>query len=284
MGTATKKIKSREYKMMLKHRWFQPKRKAVNTLWNEVVELTDTVIAATGCERFAIEGDFESPQKREITFFDTTDHLLRRSGLVFRRRIEADGKRQFTLKARNEDRYIASGFDLMEGNRVDGKAKGKFEEDIGAPFRSRFSKSNTVRFKSNSASPFGDEPKILKDAALLFPILGTLIYGGKMAKGTTKLTPVNGINAYERVYKGPKVTIDETTTGTAAAILWTNGWEGRPLVAEFSFRLKDEAKTESFPANISRTARQFFELIQSLDWCKPDSATKTQYVYRESVS
>lgn len=263
-------IKSREYKVMLQHRWLEHRKIAVKSFWREATAIAEMT-------SIGVEKEIESPEKRMITFYDTSDHLFRNNGLVFRRRIE-EAEFQFTLKARSEDRYISDGFDLEEADGLNNKLK--FEEDIAPPFRSRFSHSNTVKFHGNTDCPFGKTPTALKDAASLFPVLGDLSSNGETVSKKTKLLPVNGMTANERVYKGPMLKLGGSESASIAVILWSNGWNGRPLVAEFSFRYRD--KNEDYSAKTAQSARRFFEAIQTLDWCSPASVTKTQYVYRES--
>ena len=265
-------VTSREYKVMLQHRWFANRKAALGQFWEEAAAIAES-------SSISVSGDFDRPEKRKIVFFDTTDHSLRRSGLILRRRVEDTGELQFTLKARNEDRYLASGFNMRTSSGL--KSTPKFEEDVAAPFRSRFSNSSTVEFDQSSDAPFGSTPKQIKDASALFPALKELRANSNQLPLKTKLVPVNGIKANERVYKGPKLRCGGSGRITVAVIVWTNGWDGRPLVAEFSFRYKD--KHENFSAETACSARRFFESVQRLDWCAPASVTKTQYVYRESV-
>lgn len=268
-----RKVESREYKMMLEHRWFERRKKSTIDFWKEATNLVAS-------QSISHEGEFDRQEKREITFFDTSDFLLRRNRLVFRRRVEENGGLQFTIKARDEDRYIADSFDL---DQVDGlRNNRKFEEDIATPFRSRFSHSNTVSFKRESDSPFGKEPTKLKDVAAIFPLLGKLRRGDESVSKNTKLMPVNGIKACERVYKGPEFTLTDSHSATVALILWSNAWDGRPLVAEFSFRCKD--KDEEYSAEMAWAARRCFETLQVFDWHRPESMTKTQYVYRDRIA
>lgn len=245
---AVQKVVSREYKLMLEHRWFVQRKQAVDAFWKETT-------AAAKLQQIQVKGSFAGPEKREIVFFDTSDHLIRRHGLILRRRVEENGTIQFTLKARNEDRYIADAVDLKQGRGLQNEPK--FEEDIAAPFLSRFSHSNTIEFAKASESPVGKKPDNLEDAARLFPLLGKLKRGDEKAAPTAKLLPVHGIVACERVYKGPTFKLPSKQKATVALILWSSDWDDRPLVAEFSFRYQDKkeqyhAKLALAPAKCSR--------------------------------
>ena len=70
----------------------------------------------------------------------------------------------------------------------------------------------------------------------------------------------------------------DDTKATIALILWSDGQEGRSLVAEFSFRYRNTK--ERYEPKAAQLAMRFFEELQRLDWCLPEGRTKTQYAYR----
>jgi hypothetical protein len=164
---------------------------------------------------------------------------------------------------------VAAGAALNAGKRLEGEEK--FEEDIASPFLARFSQSNTVVGPAKA-------PQSLLDAAKLFPQLGRLERDGQPCPSNLELRAVNSMQAYERVLRGPQLKFDGTEA-SVALILWSDGKDGRPLVAEFSFRYKQ--KNEAFQTKTSLLAMEFFEELQLLDWCLPDARTKTQFAYRE---
>jgi hypothetical protein len=261
-----RKVTSREYKVMLEHGGFADGKSSVESFWDEISDLAKSL----GVDA---KGDFRPAEKRSIVFLDTPDFTLRRNGVVLRRREAKDGGEvQYTLKCRSEDRYITNGTDLSAGDGLEDDSK--FEEDIAAPFRSRFSQSNTVTFSEDKEPGVPDS---LKEAGALFPVLRELERDGAKCPGSTPLKPVNNVKAYERVFKGPELRFEEEDA-SVAVILWSNGSKGRPLVAEYSFRYKD--KKEDYSPAVAKSARHFFEAIQRLDWVRPDGMTKTQYVYR----
>ena len=253
------KISSREYKVMLNQGVFADRKTAVDSFWGELRDLANSL-------KVDADGQFDPPEKRTIVFLDTPDFTLRRNGVVFRRREGEDGgKVEYTLKCRSEDRYVANGIDLKG---ADGLASDyKFEEDIAAPFASRFSHSNTVTPSDGTALTN------LADAGKLFPVLSDLHRDGEKCPGSTPLLPVNNVAAFERVYKGPKLRF-ENEKATVALILWSNGSKGRPLVTEFSFRYRD--RDEDYKASVAASAKRFFETMHRLDWCRPDGMTKTR--------
>jgi hypothetical protein len=214
-------IVSREYKVMLDHRLFTDRKQAVENFGHELHACTKRL------KSVELKGLFERRKKREIVFLDTRDQTIALNRYVFRQRTDAEtGKSEFTLKCRSPDRYVASEADLTSSRRI--KACVKFEEDIGAPFVCRFSHSNTV---NGPEQP----PRTLKQAAMLFPVLGKLERDGQRCSDRLLLLPVNAMTAFERVFAGPMLRFPEMEA-EVALILWSDGPDGRPLVTEFSFR------------------------------------------------
>jgi hypothetical protein len=85
--------------------------------------------------------------------------------------------------------------------------------------------------------------------------------------------------ASERVWEGPKLKLGGDTKATIAVILWSAGPAGRNPAAEWSFRLGDgEHEFDVDPAAAS-DMHEFSLAVQSLDWCLPESRTKTQFAY-----
>ena len=256
------KVVSREYKLLLDHREFLDRRAGLATYRAEVERLARPA---------RLEGDFGAPAKRTLSFLDTPDLTLRRLGLILRHR-STDETSELTLKCRSEDRYFVAGTDVSETEGL--KARRKLEEDIAAPFISRFSLSNTVETPG---------PTTWGAAAQVFPILATLRLDDRPVSPDVVLRPVNGLEVYERVFTGPvlqfsdRVNKGKKTRATVALILWSDGKEGRPLVAEFSYRLKDQ--DEHYSRDLALAARGFFERLQRHDWTAPRGTTKTQFAF-----
>lgn len=263
------KVRSREYKLMLDPLAFRDPP-AVAAFWNDVRA------APTGTRTGRPDGHFDKHRTRTIVFLDTPDLALRDEGLVLRRRLDGRGDEvQYTLKCRSEDRYFAAGIDLDAGSGLESERK--LEEDIAPPFRCRFSHSNTVKVAAKHDEP----PLRLAAAARFYPVLSTLHRDGRKLPNHASLAPVNQMTAFERVYTGARLIFDgdhaNTTDASVALILWSNGEDGSPLVAELSFRLED--KDESFTRALASAARASFELLQKLPLSRPDGTTKTEYVY-----
>ena len=81
----------------------------------------------------------------------TPDQTLRLRGLILRRR-EDEQQVDMTLKARGDDWCLTAAADVRADKDLPEKrVKQKFEEDIAAPFRPRFSNSCTVKVADDGA-------------------------------------------------------------------------------------------------------------------------------------
>jgi len=253
-------LNSREYKVMVDHRLFVDRKSAALGFWRDV---------SACAKRLPItdhSGSFDEVSKREIVFLDTPDRTIAHNGFVFRQRREVTkGRAEYTLKCRSPDRFVASCADVSAAD--DFEVKHKLEEDIAAPFISRYSNSNTIRA---SKQP----PRNLHQASRLFPVLGELSYDGRKCSDKIRLKPTSSHTMFERVLSGPTLTFGKIEA-EVALILWSDGAAGRPLVAEFSFRYTVRRISGAAP----HMAMEFFLKVQALDWCLPESRTKTQYIY-----
>lgn len=257
---------SREYKVMLDQKMFGDRDVAADAFWTEL-EACAARLAGSGV---TTTGQFNKTDKKEIAFLDTRDFTIRLNGLIFRQRQDMEeGGTEYTLKCRSPDQFVAAGADVSATTTDDDQ---KFEEDIGPPFVSRYSHSNTV-------AGLDEAPTSLSQAAELFPALGRLERDGERCPPSTPLIVVNSLRVFEHDLKGPRVLFDGTEA-KIALILWSDGAEGRPLSAEFSFRYKP-GDDQAVAAKTARLAMKFYNEVQLLDWCLPDARTKTQYAYRE---
>lgn len=264
----TNPVTSREYKAMLKPEWFKNAGVGVKDYFSELSDAAENI-------DLSLSGTLKKPDNRTIRFVDTERSSIRNNHLVLRKRTRLKKQEsEWTIKCRSPDRYFVGGKYIMQAAGLKGKMK--FEEDIAVPFRSRFSNSNTIKFNTseNESSP---DMTTLGAAAKLFPVLGKLNENGRILHPKTKLSTVNHLVAYERVYKGLILHLEEKKV-TLALIVWSIGLEGRPLAAEISFRYKD--KNENYSPKLCETASQLFSIIRAMDWCSLSSPTKTQYAYK----
>ncbi len=276
------RVKSREYKVMLDHLRFYKVDEQVSCFWSEMQHMAKQI-------KVEAENKLALEKQRTILFLDTPDHSFRRNGLVLRQRQEIDGDLQYTLKSRSPDRYIAAGTEIEESQdikKIDNvKDKNKLEEDIAAPFISRFSLSNTLTFEEGAKPPFDGNPRDVGDCIDLFPVFEELKVDGHKLSKKTPVEPVNGFNFYERVFEGGTLHFhaegdkEESVDATTAVILWSFKASSRPLVAEFSFKYKDEDKDRHYNSNMAKEAKLFFDHIQQMDWVLQGGRTKTAYAY-----
>lgn len=268
-------IRSREYKVIADSSLFVNAKHFLTDVLDDLGNLAHSL----GLE---FQGEFNDadPRERTIVFLDTPDFTLRRNSLLMRQRINRKNRSiEYTLKCRTEDRYIAEGSNLGLGLGLD--AKPKFEEDVGCPFVSRFSRSITITLDDNDELISEKHPKVVSAAARLFPGLLDLGRDGMLCAPETELLPVNGRAVFERVFLGPKIGFPRSqhdyTPASVAVILWSKDKSSRPLTAEISFRYEDD--NEDFAPEVAIVARRFFEGLQHLDWTRPDGTTKTQFMY-----
>lgn len=260
-------IDAREYKLMLNHRWFQSPESAVDSLWSELSDLANSL-------GFETKGRLKSnDDARTVVFFDTADFSLHRAGFVLRQRSAAD-QSELTLKALSPDPYIAQDSNVSAAEGLTWESK--FEEDIGPPWCSRYSRSTTIELASSDM--FDETTATLANAAKFFPGLLNVTRDESLLSPGLRLYPVNALRAYETVYGDAKLSFAGDKKSSVALILWATSKKGRPLVAELSFRIK--RKDEEFAANQCRQAMDFFQALQLMDWYLPQGMTKTQYAYR----
>jgi hypothetical protein len=259
-------ITSREYKLTLQHREFTAETAAVDSFWQELKDLTETLEIVT-------DGSLKLSEERSIQFLDTPDASVRSNGLLLRRRIDNKKKEfQYTLKCRSPDRYLAAATDVRGAQAFEFKEK--FEEDITSPFASRFSHSATVTVPAHGGAD--NKFKTIGDAAKMFSVLGDLRRDGMRCPLETALLPVNNLEVRERVFSGGNLLLD-AEKAEAALIFWSIGQQKRLVVAEFSFRYKN--KQEDYSGNCTRAAMQLFRAVQRTDWFESAGATKTEFLY-----
>jgi hypothetical protein len=259
---ALQHLSSREYKVMLNHHMFADRREGSRTVCEELRALAGRL------PKIKWQGELQVNKRRTIVFLDTIDRTIALNGLLLRQRTDkAAQESELTLKCRSADRYVAAGADLSAAPTLESCLK--LEEDIGAPFVSRFSRSNTICSES-------EPPETLEAASKYFSVLNKLKRDGVRCSSELRLKPVNSLKAFERVLTGATLTLGDVEA-EVALILWSAGRKGRSLVSEFSFRYK--CKGEDVSVQTARQAKYFFEELQLLDWCAPLSMTKTQFAY-----
>jgi hypothetical protein len=269
-------ITSREYKVIVDESLLKDPSSGLRDILDDV----EVLARSLGVK---LNGDFDpqDPRVRTLLFLDTSEFAVRQNGLLLRKRVERkNGKTKYTLKCRTEDRYIAGGRTLR--TTIPGELK--FEEDVGVPFVSRFSQSATITLDKDAALAGQNHPRTLKEASGLFPDLRDLTRDGVPCGLELPLAPVNGQEVIERVFVGPELGLGKTplggpATATLSVIVWSKRREDRLVTAEFSFRYEDDR--EEYLPGTALVARRFFQAVQRQEWARPESLTKTQFLYGE---
>lgn len=257
---------AREYKVLLDAAMFDRWKRGLIQFQSELAELLANSLHDP--LPTTPELAFHPKRQRTLQFFDTPALQLRNAGLLLRQRtrIRNPDRSELTLKRRSPDFCIALQNDPFASEELESNSK--LEEDIVAPFVSRFSKSTTVAWR-------GPAPNTIEAAALIFPILTDI------APRKTSLQTVHGIVVNETVLEGPSVSFDGVAS-TWALIVWRRNTSQsaraqRIGAVELSFRIPLS------PAIVgSQAAHRYFDLfqrIQRMDWIDPNARTKTAYLY-----
>jgi hypothetical protein len=266
------KVTSREYKVMLRPGRFKGTEKALlwaaSALWRDFSRHVATIAVDTS-------GDFDAiTTRRSITFYDTRDRRLNNFRYIFRERREADSRdRDFTLRFRHFDRYVAQDRQMEASPPVD--AKTKFEEDIKGPFVSLYSFSTRISVRDDTTF------KTLEDIRRRFPGAADRIDG---FKDDARLSAVNGFTARELVVTGATLQVGRTPKVDAecALIVWYDEKRARekPVAVELSYRYGD--KEEAYGGGATRRAFEIFNVLQTklTKWVDPKPRTKTAFVYQ----
>lgn len=255
-------VGSREYKLMLNPALFEgaDPSAAVTAYWNELKPLIENAPINRDTR-----GAFSLDKLRTVKFYDSPNTCtLKSHGYIFRERIE-NGEREVTLKYRAYDRFIAGHKDLQGETSRDPETK--FEEDISAPFTSKYSYSTTQSIGDGKNLNKMDDP------------IG--LYSGLEAYGFDPDEPISLVSdlvVTEKVYKGTSVDLGNLDATFALTLWYDSDTSIVPMVAEISFKYKDE--NESYSENVVTRALQVFEAMQTMtNWASTDSLTKTAFVF-----
>jgi hypothetical protein len=269
----TRALDSRELKLILDPLRFQDPIVDIRKFQKMIKAETDMLDG-----KFKQEDNLD-PRYRRTYYLDTDDFKLKAKSFFLRIREELEGEKKskydVTLKCRHPDRYISGAFDLSDPS----KHRVKFEEDIIAPYISKFSLS----------SKYDDdkEPEIqdIKGLERKFPGLGKHdIENGKLHK-------VNDFEAEEVSYKVGKIRFaDKDDENEERVKIFLNFWyspnEKRlPLVAEFTFDYdannRGTSLMEEFPLSLVSKSYEFYHALQDRRIVSLDSSkTKTSFAYQ----
>ncbi len=249
-------ITSREYKLILSAPALTDRAATIREIW------TFLQAGAAG-----VLEEQMTWRRRWTSYLDTPDRSLRAAGFSLRLRRDDEGKRPYklTLKQRSPDRYLAAAAPTDSPKK---RAEPKFEEDLLPPFASRFSRSTSIRRKS--------DPELTRtgDLAPFFPDL---------QPEPSPLEVVSGLRAREvvlwlgRLHFGDA---DRTEVKTCMSFWFADEAEqGAPLVGELSFDYDGGEPAEVFPLEVVRGCHRLFRSLQEQPWFDPEGTTKTAFAY-----
>ena len=271
----TRKVVSREYKLMLQAAKFAGPEQHLLAVTHEVWE---ELVGAIAPFVVRADGALDTISKeRLVSYLDTQARHLWTSGYVLRLRRTLEGSRpEVTLKFRHPDRYVAASRQ-MKSRRI--RATVKFEEDIKPPFASLYGFSTSGRVGRENV------PDTLDAARALFPDLAKRL--GK-SDGNLKLRTVSKFTAREIVITGPILTIGTKPRIEieCALIVWYKHQDkiNAPVAVEFSFRYGNTSGRYS--GKVARRAYNIFDALQHnlTEWLDPNSSTKTALVFGCAVT
>ena len=273
---STKKVVSREYKIMLKAERFSGENQRMLEMaccfWKDFIFEIDKFVHDT-------DGDLDTIKTRRlITFYDTVTLCLRSNDYAFRERVEISSdtddeeRKKLPLNLQHPDRYLSRGHNMAAS--VGRGSKTKFEEDINPLFCSLFSQSAKQSINlQRTLQKMSDVTGIFPDVKM----------GLDCFTPDKIITAVRGFRARELVITGGNFQIGNNPKIEAecALIVWYDDAESLtdPVVTEFSFRYGDE--DEHYDSEVVRIAYNVFQVLQQKmkKWVDPDSMTKTAYVF-----
>lgn len=261
-------VGSREYKILLDTTSFSgnatTRATKVSNYWTALKNLIEN----DSIERDT-SGSLSLEKSRTVIFYDVENSCdFFNAGYIFRERID-NGNREVTLKFRSPDRFIASKKD-MDGTESGWESK--FEEDLAAPFSSKYSYSTKQGISQSKNLNKVDDP------VGLFPGLDN-----ENLDETLTIEKVGNLTVNEYVYKNASVDLG-ALDGEFSLTLWYNETVSttQPIVAEISF--KYEGANEGFSNNVVTRSKSLFSAMQEdstvASWNAQNSLTKTATVYQ----
>ena len=273
-----KPLDSRELKLILDPKRFQDLNSGIDK-FQQIVKSEMEALGGT----FEKEKDTKLKHRR-TWYLDTENFELKSKNFFFRiRKVEEkeDNEYDITLKCRHEDRYISADYDLTSS--IKKQYEIKFEEDIIAPYVSKFSISAQYKDK--------EKPDIntIGELKSIFPGL----HNHGLKEGILK--KVNGFEAKEISCEIGKILFDGNSEEDNQIRTDLNFWylpndERIPLIVEFTFdynakKIKnakdiDKLLMEEFPLSLVQSSYKFYRALQETRIVDLESSkTKTSFAY-----
>ena len=248
---------------------FNKRKKGFRKYWKLVMEVASNsgVKVEERYKRF-------KQKKRRVTFLDTSDFRIRKTGYILRQRQGYKKGRwckkvEYALKFRSTVLAVAS---RAKTKAPEFDAETEFEEDVSffpsLPLKIKRIYALRTKFKTK------EEPHYtVKGFAGFFPVLGKL-----GIPGDTTLSPVNGIVIYERKIKPGQLRFGHGLKAKAAMTVWLDA-KKQPLIAEFSF----DHSIKTFGNEPKKATKKMWDFYKALrqrskNWIAKGT-TKTAFTY-----
>lgn len=284
-------LASREYKIMLDPNRFGPSdqlEKVGGAFWSELMHVGNEF----GVTELSDKPDWEKPELRRVSFWDTARHDLQSRDYVLRRREShrkknGDKKVKATLKRRHADRVIAADIHVSKSDAFisgpsDGEIGRKFEEDVKpiGKGRQRSLFSHSLTWKNGKDDIQLDR---VDRVERLFPGFADAV--GLDLSDSLVVVGRGSVDEYVLTMKknrlhlsgAPDVSID------AALVAWYESGCQTPAVVEFSYRY--EGTEVDFSPGAAAGAADLLRLldVELFDWRSATNLTKTQWMYSSAV-
>jgi hypothetical protein len=222
----------------------------------------------------------QSPEIREITFFDTSDFRLYNNAYILRRRVSyvdgfPEGDPEIVFKFRHPDEKKAAAVDVRP--KISGKYQIKFKSEA-LPLKNQIG-AYRILYSHNcqfGLSQVHDADRMsMATVTRIFPALADL-----MKDSEERISLVNGGIVEEVLLPLGQIDFRKAQVAKCDISLWRTRGEHKPLVGEFAFQVKFDRR-EDVHENATKRAEQFFISLQHAvkDWLQL-GCTKTAMVYR----
>ncbi len=264
-------IKYREYKLLLSAEKFH-KRNSFHKFWKIAHHAAKTL----GVHLSKVDSE-QSPQIREVVFFDTPHFKLYNAGFILRKRTFykhglPENHHELVLKFRHPDKATAAAVDVRP--LLPCIHTIKFKEEILLPHDNL--PGMRLIYSHNCEL---DTPNILLTQKVevisnAFPALKTV---GANPKAT--MAPVHGVSIAEYLFELGVLDFGGHLTAKCNVAVWRVRSTDAPLVAEFAFQLKFD-RPEAMHKKPRELSEHFYSALQgrASDWIERGT-TKTALVY-----
>lgn len=265
---------SREYKVMLNADNFASVKKGCELFWDLVEKVAND-------HGFQAKKTVKSSPNREICFIDTPRFDLNRSGFLLRIRAEtvrkptrttgllADGNAELTLKFRASD--------LESALIAPVEPAKEYGDDVSAEADVVVKAATPVSIFSRSGkiANFGPVPQSIKELLQYYPRLSIV-----ELNNSHELKAVNGLVIVEQRILHGSIDFGRDKVKTLFSIWYKKG-ENKPMVAEFSFKIKTDSYLSRGEERSQNLIDEFFvDLVRRGKLFISPHQTKTGMVYQ----